>query len=371
MPAARTSGAEREATASRWRPGARPWPRGAAPRAGSTRTVRRVGSQAATRVTTTPTASPPAYQTGETEASPSRASGQRPLTSATTPWPSAVPTSNASDGRTDADRQRLDADRAEHLPPGRADAPQQREVALPLREQDGERVGDDQDRDEQRDRGEEQQHDRQHVDLVVRLDLGLLDLGVAGPHRRIRRDRADPVGLLVGGPGAGPGQAVDVHAVREVGEVRPGDVDRGVDDGGGGVDQGHDLDVDRIVAGADLQPVAELDARALGGVGVDRGLAGGGRGSGPARGPASEVRGAVAISATSLLSSSCPAVPAHLLLGPAEHRGLGALVGGTVTQPRRVLGAQVVGHHVGACVRRRDPGEHAVARRPTRAPRRR
>ena len=63
---------------------------------GLTRTVRRVGSQAATRVTDTPTASPAAYQSGETAASPSRDSGQRSVTRATTPWPSAVPTSSAT-----------------------------------------------------------------------------------------------------------------------------------------------------------------------------------------------------------------------------------------------------------------------------------
>src|SRR3546814_16836873 len=50
----------------------------------------------------------------------------------------------------------LHPDRAEDLAPGRADATQQREVLGPLREEDREGVGDDQDRGEQGDPGEEQ-----------------------------------------------------------------------------------------------------------------------------------------------------------------------------------------------------------------------
>ena len=85
----------------------------------------------------------------------------------------------------------LEADRAAQLAAGHADAAQQREVAHPLREEDGERVGDDQHAHEEGDDDEEQRHDRDDVHAAGDLRLarghpvvGRLDGRAAGGLRR-------------------------------------------------------------------------------------------------------------------------------------------------------------------------------------------
>ena len=97
--------------------------------------------------------------------------------------------------------QRLEHDRAEHLPARRTERPQGRELARPLRDRRRERVEDDEAADEQGEAGEGEQDlldDRQLLvrSLRLRPRLGLAggDLGAGGQerldlaHERLRRD---------------------------------------------------------------------------------------------------------------------------------------------------------------------------------------
>ena len=88
-------------------------------------------------------------------------------------------------------------DRAEHLAPRRADRPQRRELARPLRDGDREGVEDDERADEERDAGEGEQEvaeDRRELAHLVRLLLRL-------------RGRAHDLGVRPGGPARSPRRA--------------------------------------------------------------------------------------------------------------------------------------------------------------------
>ena len=118
---------------------------------GGTLVARTAGRRLATRVTTTPTTIATITvrhwkrRPVLGRVKPARSKSQN--RSLASPNPSRSPVSEASD----ADHERLDDDRAEHLPARGTDRPQRRELARALGDRDRERVGDHEGADEERD----------------------------------------------------------------------------------------------------------------------------------------------------------------------------------------------------------------------------
>ena len=79
------------------------------------------------------------------------------LNRACRPWRDEQAAQQADHRRAEADHERLEDDRAEHLPRAGAERAQQRELARALRDGDRERVVDDERADEERDAGEDEQ----------------------------------------------------------------------------------------------------------------------------------------------------------------------------------------------------------------------
>ena len=159
--------------------------------------------------------------------------------------------------REHADGGRLAAYRAQHLPPGRADAAQQCEVAQALREQDGERVRDDQGRDEQRDAGEQQTHQRHDVHVVVEPGQAFRDVLVHRLHRHAFRERTHF-------PAHRHTAHVEGGLVAPLQVLRPGDVHRGLGPGGGRLHEADHFQVGRGGALADPDPVTDRDLPVVG-----------------------------------------------------------------------------------------------------------
>ncbi len=105
----------------------------------------------------------------------------------------------------DADDERLEDDRPEHLLPRRAERAQRGELARPLGDRDRQRVGDHERADEQRDPAEGEQKALQEGDEVV--GVGRVRLRLLAARERLRARRQDLADLrqelLVGNPGLG------------------------------------------------------------------------------------------------------------------------------------------------------------------------
>ena len=101
--------------------------------------------------------------------------------------------------RAEADHERLEDHRPEHLPPRRAERAQGGELPRPLRDRDRERVEDDERADEERDAGEREQEvadDRRERRDLARLLVRLLD---TGSHLEVAAElRLDPLRQLLG-----------------------------------------------------------------------------------------------------------------------------------------------------------------------------
>ena len=166
---------------------------------GAIRPVRRAGSQAAAMVTSTPTAYDAMKVRGredqrlagevETEVREQRADAHREQHAEA-----------EAEGRAEhAEHERLELHRPHHLPLGRAEGAQQRELAAALGDQDREGVDDQERADDQGDAREDQQERGQERDRLQQVGGGLVGRVVAGDgldavgqHRRRRRRAAPP-----------------------------------------------------------------------------------------------------------------------------------------------------------------------------------
>ena len=165
---------------------------------GAIRPVRRAGSQAATIVTMIPVAY---AATGVRGARMSGWSARsRPNVATRAPDPHREHETEAEPERRadDADDERLELDRADHLSLGGPQGAQQRQLAAALGDQDREGVDDDVAAHHQRDPGEDQQEGGEEVDAVEQRPGALLG-GVVAGHRlvavgqhRVRPGRSAP-----------------------------------------------------------------------------------------------------------------------------------------------------------------------------------
>ncbi len=100
----------------------------------------------------------------------------------------------ADDRRDDAERERLEHDRAQHLPPRGSERPQRRELPGPLSDRDRQRIGDHEAADEQRDpREHEQEGVEEGEERGGRVGCLLGLLGAGADLRPGREDRSDLV----------------------------------------------------------------------------------------------------------------------------------------------------------------------------------
>ena len=248
---------------------------------GGTRVARIAGNSPASTVISVPTRSETTIVRGAKTVSASGRSrlerAEQRLEALREPEPEEEP----DDGREEADHERLEQHRAEHLPPGGAERPQRRELARPLGDRDRERVEDHERADEQRDPGEGEQEvadeRRELADLVLRL-LRLLG---ARLHLRVGgEERLDVGDQLLGRDAvlAGDGDRVELAlAVEE--RLRGRDVEDRERRRAERLDVAvlgdpDDLEVLLRLQRRDLDRLADREVLAVGGAGVDDDLPG-------------------------------------------------------------------------------------------------
>ena len=173
---------------------------------GGTLVARIAGKRPATSVTSVPTSSETTIVRVAKTVSVCGSSRLSALKSSFRPTASPRPLNEPDDRRAEADHERLEDHRPEHLAPRRAERAQGRELPHPLRDRDRERVEDDERADEERDAGEREQEvadDRREGGDLARLLVRLLD---ARADRDVVAElRLDPLRQLLGRGALGGG----------------------------------------------------------------------------------------------------------------------------------------------------------------------
>ena len=136
---------------------------------GSTRVARIAGRRLASSAISVPT--PRLTTIVRVEKTSPLLGSSMPVASRSAVRPTAIaePQEEPDDRADDADGDRLEHDRPEHLTPRGAERAQGRELAHPLRDRDRERVGDHEAADEQRDAAEAEQEVLDDVQAVLRV----------------------------------------------------------------------------------------------------------------------------------------------------------------------------------------------------------